>query len=124
MLWGLLTVAPTYTTPEFIDRFADVGSVALTISAIFALVYTISKAAVWLDRRRDDHFARRVKEVVEPIIDKATYPIQENSNGGYSLPDVARDVAKLNERFNAVEAKLGIKDRRDPVEAMHEADID
>lgn len=118
-MWGLAQ----YTTPEFIDKFNDVGAIALSISAIFALVYTISRIAIWLDRRKDDNFARRVKEVVEPIIEKATYPIQETSNGGYSLPDVAKQVAKLNDRFNAVEAKLGIKERRDHVEAMNEADI-
>ena len=35
------------------------------------------------------------------LIDERTHPVQPNSNGGLSLPDVARTVAKLKQLFAA-----------------------
>lgn len=103
-----------YTTPELILRVEDIGAIAVAVTAILGLIIFIGKISVWLDRRRDDNLTKRVKEILEPIIKEATLPIQPNTNGGLSLPDVHTTLASFDNRFSAIEAKLGIHDRRDP----------
>lgn len=98
---ALLIISGAYETPEFIKRFNDIGAVAVAIAAVVGVAVGIGKAAIWLDKRKDDRFATRVKEVMEPVIREATYNIQTRTNGGYSLSD-------LHERLDAIETKLGI----------------
>lgn len=105
-----------YVTPELVQRFEDIGGVALAVTAIAAVVVGIARIGVWLDHRRDDVFARKVKEVIQPIIDEATLPIKPGTNGGLSLTDLHTRMSNFEDRFSAVEAKLGIKDRREHLE--------
>lgn len=97
----LFVASGNYETPEFITRISDIGAVAIAITALVGLIVLIGKAAIWLDKRKDDRFAERVKEVIEPLIKEATYNIQTRTNGGYSLSD-------LHERLDAIETKMGI----------------
>jgi hypothetical protein len=90
-----------YETPEFINRISDIGAIAIALSAIVGIILLVGKAAVWLDKRKDDRFAQRVREIMEPIIKEATYNIQTRTNGGYSLSD-------LHERLDAIETHMGI----------------
>lgn len=102
-----------YVTPELVQRFEDIGGVALAVTAIAAVVVGIARIGIWLDHRKDDRFAARVKEIIQPIIDEATLPIKPGTNGGLSLTDLHTRLGKFEDRFSAVEAKLGIKDRRE-----------
>jgi hypothetical protein len=81
-----------YVTPDIIQEIGDVGAVAVAITAIGALIYTIAKIAIWLDKRKDDRFAARVKEIMIPIIENIVYDatanIRTGKNGGYSLTDM------------------------------------
>jgi hypothetical protein len=47
--------------------------------------------------------------IVKPIktyIDQATYPIQKNSNGGYSLPDLIHTVNRIESNLKDVDYRL------------------
>lgn len=105
----LLLFATGYETPDFVKAFNDIGGLAIAAAAVVGLVLAIGKLATWIDHRREDTFARKVSEVVEPLIRETTRPIQPGTNGGLSLADV-------HHRLDAIEAKLGIKDRREPDE--------
>jgi hypothetical protein len=112
-----------YTTPDFIKEIGDIGVIAIAVAAVIGLIMTISKTAIWFDHRRDDAFAKRVDVLIDPKLAKLykfvgdrTVPIQPGENGGESLSDVNAKVDKhitdWDTRFSAIEAKLGIKDRR------------
>ena len=112
-----------YTTPDFIKEINDFGIVIIALAAAVGLVLTIAKIATFLDRRKDDIFARKVDQLIEPKLAKLyefvgsrTIPIQPGENGGESLSDVNakmdRHINDWDTRFAAVEAKMGIKDRR------------
>lgn len=103
-----------YTTPDLVKEISDIGAVVLAATAVLSLIWMIAKIAVYLDRRRTDQFARRVIEVIQPAIDRLydhidqrTTPIQPGENGGESLADI-------HKRLDPIEAKLGLKERRDP----------
>lgn len=119
----------SYTTPDWIKEVADFGVIIIAIAAGVGLVMTIAKIAVAIDRRRDDKFAKRVEELIDPKLAKLydfvgsrTVPIQPGENGGESLSDVNSKVdmhiADWDTRFAAVEAKLGIKDRRSALDEL------
>lgn len=47
--------------------------------------------------------------VIKPIkayIDHATYPIQKNSNGGYSLPDAINSLNRIETKLDEVDNRL------------------
>jgi len=107
-----MPLADGYVTPDFVKEIGDVGVVIIAISALIGLVWTVGRIAIFIDRRRNQNFALRVAEVIKPEIQKLydhidakTEPIQPGSNGGESLAD-------LHKRMYAVEAALGVKDRR------------
>ena len=113
-----------YNTPELILRIEDLGGVAFAVTVILGLIMIIARVAVRLDRRKDDLFIKKAREAVRPdlddikaMIEQRTIPIQPNENGGKSLADVNKKVddymSDWDTRFSAVEAKLGIKDRRE-----------
>lgn len=47
--------------------------------------------------------------VIKPIkayIDHATYPIQKNSNGGYSLPDAINSLNRIENKIDDIDDRL------------------
>jgi hypothetical protein len=114
-----------YITPDLVKEIGDIGVIAIAISAILGLIWTIAKVATYLDHKRDDMFAKKVDELIDPKLAKLydfvgtrTLPIQPGENGGESLSDVNlkmdKHVQDWDKRFSAIEAKMGIKDRRIP----------
>ena len=68
------------------------GQYAASITAILALFGIIVK---W--------------GIVKPIknyIDQATYPISPNANGGRSLPDAIAGIKRIEEKMDAIEARI------------------
>jgi hypothetical protein len=123
-----------YTTPDFVKEVNDFGIIIIALAALVGLVLSVAKVATYLDRRKDDRFAKRVSELMDPKLAKLyefvgsrTTPIQPGENGGESLSDVNakmdRHINDWDTRFAAVEAKMGIKDRRDP-DAQATPDLD
>ena len=79
---------------EFTDHILLAGQVALALSAIGGLVYTIV-----------------IYAVVKPIknyIDKATYQIQPGSNGGNSLPDAIKAIKRVEQKIEKLSKRLDI----------------
>lgn len=101
-----------YDTPDFVNLIDDVGGVAIALTALSALVVGIAKIAVWLDKRQDDKFAKKVKEIVEPIILDATKEIHSDANGGHSLND-------LHKRMTGIERALNIDTGGERTNAEH-----
>lgn len=116
----MLLVETGYVTPDGIKLFEDIGAVAVAVTAVTSVLYGIYRLSIWFDHKRDDRFAGRVKDVVEPIIKDATKPIQPDTNGGRSLGDLHDKFDAMSERMVVVEAKLGIVERRDKSERRND----
>lgn len=112
----MLLVETGYVTPDGIKLFEDIGAVAVAVTAVTSVLYGIYRLSIWFDHKRDDRFASKVKEVVEPIIKEATKPIQPDTNGGRSLGDLHDKMDEFAKRQTVIEARLGIVERRHPNE--------
>lgn len=76
----------------------DVGDLA----AIFAFTLAVLGSAMALSR----WWMKQLKKIVHDEVEEFTEPIQPTSNGGYSLPDVARKVEKLDSTIENVKIHL------------------
>lgn len=74
------------------ENFLDVGDLAAILAFLTALVMTTMGVTRW--------WLRQLKGIIRDEIEKATEPIHPNSNGGYSLPDVAKRQRILEKKVN------------------------
>jgi len=84
----------------------DVGDLA----AILGFSLAILGAATGLSR----WWMRQLKRVIHEEVEEFTEPIQPTANGGFSLPDVARKVEKLENTIENV--KIDLKDDTERLE--------
>lgn len=92
------------------DNGFDLGD----LSALLGFVVTLTAAAYGASRWANRSLAAKMAAV----IDKRTQPIQSDANGGWSLPDVARNVDLLIERQTSIGKEL--VDLRTYNEAAHQ----
>ena len=78
----------------------DIGDAALVLGFIVALVTAFAAMS--------RAFTLRVRTIVREEIREATAPIQRDSNGGFSLPDVARLAAWNAEALQALASAQGV----------------
>lgn len=69
---------------------------------IYAMIPFIVTFLLWAAKR----WVQSVIDEMENKIDQRTYPIQANANGGFSLPDVARAVERVDSRISELHEKV------------------
>jgi hypothetical protein len=97
ILADLVLATTGYATPDWVREVGDVGIVCTMILAAVGVVTVIYRLSLSATHKKDEKFVKRVVEIVDPLLDEKferyTKPIQPESNGGKSLPDVHK---KLN----------------------------
>lgn len=79
------------------DWILEAGKIAGAVSAVGAVLYIFFKHFVVKPMK---HF---ITHTVDDIVKAYTKPIQPNSNGGKSLPDVNKKVDNLDKRIDTLE---------------------
>lgn len=80
------------------DGLLDVGDLAIILGFIVAVVGAATGLSRW--------WMRQLKRIIHDEVEEFTEPIQPNSNGGYSLPDVSRKVDKLESSVENIKRDL------------------
>lgn len=76
----------------------DVGDLAAILAFITAVLGSAAALSRW--------WMKQLKKTIHDEVEKFTEPIQPNSNGGYSLPDVSRKVERLENTIENVKIDL------------------
>jgi hypothetical protein len=72
----------------------DIGDASAILFFFIALVTAVVGIARW--------WSNHLKNMIIDIVGKATEPIHPSSNGGFSLPDIARKVNKLETSLESI----------------------
>lgn len=75
------------------DWLIEAGKIAGAVSVIVATVIMLFKYVI----------VKPLQNFIEDVITEKTYPIQKDSNGGNSLPDVSKKLNNVEKRINTLE---------------------
>lgn len=84
----------------------DIGDLAAMLAFITAVIGSAAALSRW--------WMKQLKSTIHEEVEKYTEPIQPNSNGGLSLPDVARKVERLEHTVENI--KINIKEDNQRIE--------
>lgn len=71
----------------------EAGKIAGALGAIIAVLVMVTKFLIM----------KPLKVFIEEVVTHATYPIQKNSNGGFSLADANKKLNALDKRIDSLE---------------------